>query len=197
MTQVDTTMGPVSDKTPPDPIRIARLTDAYYISVAPSVMTNDSKATMKFSLFMGKLEEDETVILSFDPDNVRGSSWPSYLTFMGAIQNTKAKVVVRCDKVDFSDFAYFYLLGTTLDITEFGALFFSPLYTNSKDALSKYELTGVDYLLGLVKTAVERGLITEDQFHQIDQGGYTAVNYDGLKARMATEKLSNTVIMLS
>lgn len=173
--------------TKPLPVRITRLADAYYISVAAAEMVNDAISTMQLAIFVGAREEDETIILSIDPDNYPEFRWSAYLTFMGIFQSAKCKVIVKCDKMDFSDCAYFYLLGNVLDVSPVGALFFSPLYSSNKASLCDQERTGADYVIGLLRKAVDRKIITEDQFNQLDKGGYTSVDYGMLKERLADQ----------
>lgn len=189
------TQGPApspEEKIPP--IRISRLTDAYYISIAPAKMVNDSLYVKQLAVYLSGLREDETVVLMFDPDNYADAPWSRYMTFMGVIQSTKAEVIVRCDKMDFTNFSYFYLLGNKLDFFQTGGLFFRPLYSNSKDALSQQERVGVAYLLTLIKRAQERGILSDDQYEQIDAGGYTHVDYQAM-LRLKRDGLAPDVIL--
>ena len=181
-----TTAATVPGETPlpmPPPLRIARLADMYYISISPPQLTNTSPAVKQLSIFLGDKLEDETVILSIDPGCYVEYPWSHFMTFMGVIQDAKCKVIVKCDKMDFTQYAYFYLLGDQLDFYQTGALFFRPLYSNNKAALSDYELAGVSYVTELLKKAVERGILTEDQFNQIDQGGHSSIDYDTMLER--------------
>lgn len=178
----------------PPPIRIARLADMYYISVSAPQLTNTSAAVKQLSLFLDDKLEDETVVLTIDPGCFEQIRWSDYMTFMGVIQDTKCKVVVRCDKMDFGSFSYFYLLGDQLEFYQTGALFFPPLYSNNKAALSDYELAGVSYMETLLRKAVERGILSEDQFNQIDQGGYSTLDY-GVMLERKRAGLGDTVIL--
>ena len=178
----------------PPPFRIARLADMYYISISPMQLDNTSAAVKQLSVFFeGKLE-DETVILTIDPACYVARNWSNYMTFMGVIQNAKCKVVVKCDKMDFTPFAYFYLLGDQLEFYPEGALFFQPLYTSNKKSLCDHELAGVSYVEKLLKSAVERGIITEDQFDIIDRGGFSSIDYDTMLERKR-EGLGDSIIL--
>lgn len=179
---------------PVSPVRIARTADAYYVSIAPEHLTNDSNYVKQLSVYLDGLLEDETVILSIDPDNVMSAPWCMFMTVMGAIQSAKCKVIVRCDKIDFFGFGYLYLLGDELDFHQTGALFFCPLYSNNKEALGAQERVGLAYLLTIVKKAVDRGILTEDQYALIDSGGYTNISYDTMLQRKR-DGLADSVLL--
>lgn len=189
------TAGPVSKNQPPPPFRIARLSDCYYISVAPAQLTNHAPATKQLSVYLSGLLEDETVVLSLDPSNYSMAPWASFMTFMGAIQRLKCKIILKCDKMDFSDFAYFYFLGNQLEFHKTGALFFRPLYSNNKDALSKDELASVSYLIELLRKAVDRGILTQDQFDCLDRGGYASIDYDTIRARKQADMAPDVILV--
>lgn len=177
------TQGPGDEGVVPyfNPVNIITENGVHYVTIYVCYVGNDSILAQRLAIWLGSLKETDHIKLSVAAlyTNIPFSS---LITVMGALANTKAKIEILLDQIVIDGLAYFYLLADQVTAMEGGELFV-PSYVDQRREDTSVPWKAVhDFYEWVVKDAVIKQWVTEEEAERLNAGSHVVVPYERFTA---------------
>ena len=164
---------------------IKRLDGSYWCSLNVSNLTNTSTWLSSFLIWLEQKEETDTIVFDFHTGSgFSFGHFEQYLTGLNAIHLSKAKTTAQLNHCAEGNSPYFYLVCDTLEISPYGQLNFSPLFSaEEKTSPCLQAMRAFGSIL--LENAADQKLLTYEELDSLKNGARVYLDATALTERLS------------